>query len=230
MSTVMITGANRGIGLELVKRYAAAGDRVLACCRDPSSATSLRELSREHDVAIHGVHVSDADSVAALAEQINGQRIDLLINNAGTMGPAPDRQSALNMDFEAWAEAFAVNTMAPVRMMQAFMPNLRLSDAPKVVTITSQLGALSLDMTVAFAYSSSRAAVNKFMRLAAIELRPLGISVGLIHPGWARTDMGGPTAELSAEESAAGIYNVVANLSLKNSGTFWKWNGELHRW
>ena len=120
--------------------------------------------------------------------------------------------------------------MAPVRVMQALIDNLRAADAARVVTITSQMGALSLDMPVAYAYCTSKAAINKFMKLAALELAKEGISVCLIHPGWVQTDMGGPKADITPEESASGIVNVVDGLSVDNTGSFWKWNGETHDW
>jgi len=153
-----------------------------------------------------------------------------LINNAGTMGPESNRQSAVDMDFQGWAEAFNINSMGPVRMMQAFLPNLRLADSPKVMTVSSQMGALSLDMTAAHAYCASKAAINKFMRLASIDLKAEGIAIGLVHPGWVRTDMGGPKAQLSPEESAKGCIEVTDSLNIENTGGFWKWDGNTHDW
>ena len=228
MANVLITGANRGIGLELAKRYAARGDTVLACCRNPSEADALGEISGAIEVL--EVQVSDGASVAALAETLGGRPVDILINNAGTMGPAPERQSVQSMDFEGWAETFEVNTLAPVRVMQALMPNLKASSDPKLVTITSQMGALSLDMPVAYAYCSSKAALNKFMKMAALELGKEGINVCVIHPGWVQTDMGGPNADITPEESAAGIVRTIDGLGADNNGSFWTWNGEVHGW
>lgn len=228
MSNVLVTGANKGVGLELVKIYAARGDTVFACCRDAAAATDLAAV--DGDVRIQEVQVSDGDSVAGLAAALAGTPIDLLINNAGMFGPPHDQQNALAMDFDGWAETFAVNTMAPVRVMQALMDNLKAADAAKVVTITSQMGALSLDMPVAYAYCTSKAAVNKFMKMAALELGKEGISVCVIHPGWVQTDMGGPKADLTPQESAAGIVDTIDGLSMENTGSFWKWNGEVHGW
>ena len=231
MTTVLITGANRGIGLELVRRYAAAGNDVLACCREPATAKALNALAdKQKKVRVHGVHVAEAGSVAALKTEIGAKPIDILINNAGMQGPAPQRQSLAEMDFDGWAETFAVNSMAPLRVLQAFRANLAAAKSPKAVTITSQMGALSLDMTMAYAYCASKAAVNKVMRLASVELKKDGITVALIHPGWVKTDMGGPHAQLTAEESAAGIVEVIDGLSLAETGCFKKWNGETHAW
>jgi NAD(P)-dependent dehydrogenase (short-subunit alcohol dehydrogenase family) len=230
MATVLITGANRGIGLEMVRIYAGQGDRVIACCRDPEGADELNRLAGEGDVRVQKVSVGEADSVAAMAADLEGTVIDVVINNAGMGGPAYENQTVSNMDFEGWAETFNINTMAPVRVMQVLDDNLKLADNPKVVTITSQMGALDLDMTVAYAYCTSKAALNKFMRMAAIEKAKQGIAVCVIHPGWVRTDMGGQGADISAEESARGIIDVIGGLNADNTGSFWTWDGKTHAW
>jgi NAD(P)-dependent dehydrogenase (short-subunit alcohol dehydrogenase family) len=123
-----------------------------------------------------------------------------------------------------------INTLAPVRVMQALIPNLRASHNAKVMTVTSQLGAISLDMPMGYAYSASKAAINKYMKLAALELGKENIKVGLVHPGWVQTSMGGPDADITSQESAAGIINVIDNLTASNNGGFWNWNGEVHPW
>jgi NAD(P)-dependent dehydrogenase (short-subunit alcohol dehydrogenase family) len=228
MATVLITGASRGIGLELVKEYAARGDTVIACCRNPGSATALGEVSGKLEV--HALDVADPASVAALADELRARPIDILINNAGILGPDYPRQTAWEMDFDGWAEAFAVNTMGPVRVMHALIDNLRASKSPRLVTITSQMGALSLDMTMGFGYSATKAALNKFMKLAAIELGRDGINVCVIHPGWVKTDMGGPEADITPQESAHGIVATIEKLNASTNGSFWKWNGEPHDW
>jgi NAD(P)-dependent dehydrogenase (short-subunit alcohol dehydrogenase family) len=168
--------------------------------------------------------------VSALAEKLADSTIDILINNAGMGGPGFENQTLLAMDYDGWAETFAVNTMAPLRMLQAFLPNLKQSEAGKTATVTSQMGAMALDMTVAYAYCSSKAAVNKVMKLASVELVKDGISTCLLHPGWVQTDMGGPGADITAQESASGIINVIDGLNIENTGSFWKWNGEEHAW
>ncbi len=228
METVLITGTNKGVGLEMTKIYAARGDKVLACCRNPEAADDLKAV--EGDVTVLTVVVGDSDSVNSLAAELEGQSIDLLINNAGMAGPAFEQQSVVAMDFDGWAETHNVNTMGPVRMMQALLPNLKAAGDGKVVTITSQMGAMSLDMTAAYAYCASKAAVNKFMKLASIELGKKGISIALVHPGWVKTDMGGPHADITAEESATGVVNVIDGLNPETNGSFWKWNGEVHDW
>ena len=228
MNTILVTGTNKGVGLEITRLLSNRGDRVIACCRRPLEATALSKL--EGNIDIQEVSVGEDESVSQLASRLNGVAIDTIINNAGTMGPEAKRQSVLDMDFSGWADAFNINSMGPVRIMQALLPNLKMTESPKVMTVSSQMGALSLDMTLAHAYCSSKAALNKFMRLASIDLKPDGIAVGLVHPGWVRTDMGGPRAHLSPEESAAGCIEVTDTLSLDTTGGFWKWNGETHDW
>ena len=228
MATVLITGANKGVGLELCKRFAGRGDQVLACCRNPDGADDLRAIG--DNVEVLGVEVGDGASVAALAEQVGDRPIDILINNAGMAGPAPDQQSGANMDFDGWMETFNVNTMAPLRMLQTFRGNLQSGTDPKAVTITSQMGALDLNWPVMYAYCSSKAAVNKVMRMMSAELAGEGIAVSLIHPGHVKTDMGGPNAEITVEESGEGIMSVIDGTSMDNTGAFMKWNGEPHNW
>ena len=230
MTTVLITGANRGIGLALTRLYAERGDTVFACCREPSKAEQLRELAKSHAVKVLPLRVDDDQSVATLAKQLSDTTIDTLINNACVIGGPRERQTATTMDFAAWTEAFNINAMGPVRVMQALLPNLKRSKNPQVMNITSQLGALSLDANFSYGYCASKAALNKFMRMAAIELKQQGIAIGLIHPGWVQTDMGGVGATITPAASAAGIVQAIDRLTLDNAGQFWKWDGGVHEW
>jgi len=230
MSNVVITGSNRGIGLALAKLYAQRGDTVFACCRTPANAEELRALAKTHAVTVVPLDVGDDRSAAALAGVLADTSVDTLINNAGVSGGPAEQQTAMRMNFAAWTEALNVNALGPARVMQALLPALKRSLNPKVMNITSQLGAISLDMAFSLAYCASKAALNKFMRLAAIELKPQGIAIGLIHPGWVQTDMGGPSAHIAPADSAAGIAKVIDQLALRNSGGFWKWNGSRHEW
>ena len=227
MANVLITGANRGIGLELTKQYAQAGHHVHACCRNPDAADDLNALAGEN-VTVHALTPQDGDSVAALAKDIAS--IDILINNAGMAGPAPDQQSGFSMDFDGWLETFNVNTLAPLRVVQGFHDALKAGTDAKAITITSQMGALDLNWPVMYAYCSSKAAVNKVMRMLSVELAKENIAVGLIHPGHVQTDMGGPNAEITSEESASGIISVIDGINVENTGCFMKWNGEPHNW
>lgn len=227
---ILITGANRGIGLALTETYARRGDTVLACCRVPEQATRLQALSKSLAVSVLPLTVDSSDSVAALADKLATASVDVLINNAGIIGQPPERQTAWTMDFAMWQEIFSVNAIAPVRVMQALLPQLKRSGAPKVMNVTSDLGALSNDNPIFLGYSASKAALNKVMRLAALELKREGIAVGLVHPGWVQTDMGGSNAPIAPVASATGIVKVIDQLSLHNTGSFWQWDGSLHTW
>ncbi|MEM9624084.1 MAG: SDR family oxidoreductase [Pseudomonadota bacterium] len=229
MSNVLITGANRGIGLELAKHYAGQGDHVFATCRNPDDAEALNALAGEN-LTVLKLIPTDADSVSALVDAVSAQGVDVLINNAGTPGPAPEQQSALSMDYDGWLETFNVNTVAPLRVLQALHPVLKNGTNARAITITSQMGALDLNWPTMYAYCSSKAAVNKVMRMISLELAKDNIAVGLIHPGWVQTDMGGPQADITPVESATGIAQVVDGINLENTGCFMKWNGEPHNW
>jgi len=230
MSTILITGANRGIGLALTKVYAQRGDAVFACCREPTKAEELQSLAKTYSVTVMPLDVGDDRSVAELAQKLSSTAIDILINNAGVGGGPGHRQNATTMDFATWADAFNVNAIGPVRVMHALLPQLKRTGNPKIMNVTSQLGAISLDLRISYGYSATKAALNKYMRLAAIELKQQGIAIGLIHPGWVQTEMGGAGATITPQASAAGIVKVIDGLSLENAGGFWKWDGSAHGW
>jgi NAD(P)-dependent dehydrogenase (short-subunit alcohol dehydrogenase family) len=190
----------------------------------------LQSLAKQHSVRVLPLSVDSDASVAALSHRLAKETIDVLVNNAGVIGQPRESQTATTMDFAMWAEILNVNTMGPARVMQALLPQLKRSKQPKVMNVTSDLGALSHDDPIYLGYSASKSALNKFMRLAAIELKPQGIAIGLIHPGWVHTDMGGANAPVSPNESAAGIVKAVDQLTLNNSGGFWTWDGRRQEW
>jgi NAD(P)-dependent dehydrogenase (short-subunit alcohol dehydrogenase family) len=230
VETVLLTGANRGIGLEFARQYSEAGKRVLATCRNPENAGRLLEVQQLHQetLQIYPLDVTEEDSVRALVNSLANQPIDVLINNAGIRGGA--KQGLKDIDYRAWADTFAVNTMAPFRMTVALIPNLRLSVRPRVITLSSQMGSLQRKGSGSYIYRSSKAAVNKVMQLLAEDLHEHGIVVCPVHPGWVQTDMGGAAADLTAQESAAGLIRLIDGLTLSDSGRFFKWNGEEHPW
>ena len=141
-----------------------------------------------------------------------------------------DRQSIDDMDYSAWVEAFEVNTLAPFRLITAFRPNLQLSKHPRAITLSSQMGSLNRKSKGSHAYRSSKAAVNKVMQVLSMELEDDGIVVCPVHPGWVRTDLGGSAADISVEESAAGLIDLIGSLTMKQTGRFWTWEGEEHPW
>jgi NAD(P)-dependent dehydrogenase (short-subunit alcohol dehydrogenase family) len=152
----------------------------------------------------------------------------VLINNAGVMGP--DDQDVAAMDYAAWMDTLAVNVLGPFRLTTALLPNLMKSANPRVVTLTSIMGSLSRDSSGYYAYRSSKAAANKVMRLLAHDLADDRIVVCPVHPGWVKTEMGGPSAELTAEESAHGLLRLIDGLTPAHSGRFFQWDGAELPW
>lgn len=231
MPNVLVTGANRGIGLEFARQYAADGCRVHACCRHPAKAAELKRLAEESGgrVSIHALDVTDRAAIGALARGLKMESLDLLINNAGTYGP--DGQSLPKMDYAGWAETFAVNTMAPLKMTQSFLPHLRKGENPRVIVISSIMGSIADNSSGGiYAYRSSKAAVNMVVRSLAEDLRGKGVIVATFHPGWVRTRMGGQGAPLSPERSVAGMRRVIAGLAKTDSGKFLDYQGRSLDW
>jgi len=227
MATIAITGAARGIGLELTRQYAAAGDQVLAFCRSPQKADALNRLAAETGkVRVIGMDVADDASVKRAAAEAGDASVDVLLNVAGISGPSrPELEAS---DWAMWQESFNVMTMGPLRVLQAFLP--RMQAGAKVINITSQIAASTWPTGGFYAYGAAKAGLNRMMRSVAIDLRDRGIIVGLVHPGWVQTDMGGPNAEITSQESAEGIRKVTQAWTLDRSGDFLKWNGETHPW
>jgi NAD(P)-dependent dehydrogenase (short-subunit alcohol dehydrogenase family) len=222
--TVLITGANRGLGLEFARQYAADGWNVIATARNPERADELNALS----VEIATLDVADPVSVEALARSLEGRPIDLLINNAGIF---PRVRGIEEIDFDDYGRTLVVNTVGPVRVTRALLPNLRASKMKTVVNITSRLGSIALNDTgVFYGYRESKAALNMFTRTLANELKPEGFTCLTIHPGWVQTDMGGENATLTPAESISGIRAVIAERGPEDSGTYWSYSGERVPW
>ena len=229
MATVMIVGATRGRGLELVRQYAVQGDNVIACARDTSAASLLEELASSHsNVTIEQLDVAQSESVNAAAERIGDVAIDTVIVVAGVVGGM--RQSIDDLDLEAWHEAFSANTIGPIMVARAFKPNLVASGAGNLMILSSQLGASTWPFGGMYIYSTTKAAVGKAAKILSIDWKEDPIIVSVMHPGYVQTDMGGPNAEITPEESASGIRSVIGNLSAEDSGNFYKWNGDIHPW
>jgi NAD(P)-dependent dehydrogenase (short-subunit alcohol dehydrogenase family) len=228
MANVAITGAGRGIGLELVKQYADTGDRVYALCRSPDKAEALNALAAASGgkVSVHKMDVSDDASVKAAAADTGDGAIDILLNVAGVVGG--EKQGLEDQAWDDWQDAFNVMIIGPLRVMQAFLP--RFGDRAKVINITSQLAASTWPYGGYYAYGAAKAGLNRMMRSVALDVRDRGIVIGLVHPGWVQTDMGGAAAEITPAESASGIRKLTAEWTLDQSGDFKKWNGETHAW
>lgn len=229
METILITGANRGIGLALVSRYLEAGHHVVATCRLPTEATDLQALQKDNAaLEVLPLETTSEQQTQQLASSLAGRRIDVLINNAGVMGG--DRQSLKNMDYAAWLDAFSVNTLAPFRLSVALLDNLLAAERPRIITVSSQMGALARQSKGALIYRSSKAAVNKTMQVLALELEAQGVIVCPVHPGWVQTDMGGAQADLTAAQSAEGLFQLITQLDQSKSGRFWCYDGSEHPW
>ncbi|PSW14731.1 SDR family oxidoreductase [Photobacterium sanctipauli] len=229
MSTVVVTGANRGIGLALVKEFIKLGWHIIATCRDPENATVLNQLALDNSrLCIYPLEVTDEHSVAAFCSALEGKTIDVLVNNAGIFGG--DEQSVDNMDYQAWLSVFEVNTLAPFRISTLLKPNLLLASNPRVISISSCMASLSGESVGSYAYRSSKTALNKVMQVLANEYRQEGIIVCPIDPGWVRTDMGGENADISVEESASGLVSLIENLKPEHSGRFFTWNSKEVPW
>ena len=222
--TVLITGANRGLGLEFARQYAADGWHVIGTARNPQRADELKALS----VEVATLDVADPESIDALASSLEGRPIDLLINNAGIF---PRVSSIEEIDFDDYSRTLAVNTVGPVRVTRALLPNLRASDMKTVVNITSRLGSIALtDNGVFYGYRESKAALNMFTRTLANELKPDGFTCLTVHPGWVQTDMGGENANLTPAESISGMRAVIAERGPEDTGTYWSYSGEEVPW
>jgi NAD(P)-dependent dehydrogenase (short-subunit alcohol dehydrogenase family) len=199
--------------------------------RNPQSASELRRLADASDdkLQILALDVIDPVSVQAAAAKLDRQAIDLLLNNAGIGGPRG--QSVGNIDYEAWAKVLDVNTMGPLRVSEAFVDHVAQSERKLIVTITSGMGSLADNTSGgAYAYRSSKAAVNMVMRSLAIDLAPRGIACVVINPGWVLTDMGGPHATLTTAESVKKLRRLIETLGPGQSGKFFNYDGREYAW
>jgi NAD(P)-dependent dehydrogenase (short-subunit alcohol dehydrogenase family) len=228
MAVVLITGANRGIGLALVKAYAGRRDKVFAAIRATSDRDALDAfaVTAPKWVEVIEMDVSDPAEIGRVRRRLEAEPIDVLVNNAGIGGP--DKQSATDMDFDGLEEALRVNTMAPLRVALAFLPNVKAAKG-KIITLSSQMGATGASSDN-LAYRVSKQAVNRLMRGLATELKPQGIPVLIVHPGWVKTDMGGESAQLAPEESAANLLKLIDKLDITSTGRFLAWNGKELAW
>jgi NAD(P)-dependent dehydrogenase (short-subunit alcohol dehydrogenase family) len=231
MTTILVTGTNRGIGLEFVRQYAADGAEVLACCRKPDAAAELRSIADQAGgrVRIMALDVADPDSIRRLKSALGDTPIDILINNAGVGGPEP--QTANAIDYVQWIATFQVNSMAPLVIAQALRENLLAGREKKLLTITSGLGSLEDNHGGGwYGYRASKAAVNSAMRGLAYDWAKDGIIVGIMSPGWVRTDMGGKGASQSPEESVGHMRRRIARLDAATSGQFLRHTGGTFPW
>ena len=228
MPTMLITGANRGIGLEMTRQYAADGWAVIATCRNPVGVGELATL--DGDIQVHGLDVTDHRQVEKLAADLNGTKIDLLFNNAGVYN---DRNySHKGIDYADWEQSFRVNTIAPLKMAEAFLPHVAASDGKMIATVSSVLASIeeSAPNSASYAYRTSKSAVNMVMNVFAQEVSDQGVSVILLHPGWVQTDMGGEAAAIDAKTSVTGIRKVLGGAGMDDSGRLFAYDGREIPW
>ncbi|MCB1739175.1 MAG: SDR family NAD(P)-dependent oxidoreductase [Gammaproteobacteria bacterium] len=218
--SVLVVGASRGIGLALVERFAAAGWQVHATLRDPGTPGALARL--DGDITLHGLDVRDDGQIERLRAAFEHRSLDVLIHNAGIMSKGRrsyDRETVM-----------AVNARAPMRVAEALLDAVARARNGRIVLVSSQLGARQGRSGSLGDYGDSKAALNDALRAAAPAWAERGVTGVVVHPGWVRTDMGGPSASISAAESAAGIYALVGSLSASHSGGFYTWDGRTHPW
>ena len=236
MTTVLVTGANRGLGLEFVRQYLAEACSVIGVCRDPAAAEALRSLDEIHQaLEVFEADMSDPSSIDALAGELGDRPIDILINNAGVFGPkrradGDNRQTFGWIDYGIWLDVLRVNTLAPVKMAEALFDNVKNSSQKKIVTISSQLGSIAEGDAGLYAYRTSKAAINMGMATVSREAEAKDVIVVVLNPGWVKTDMGGDAATLSTEESIGSLRMRIAALSIEDSGTFIDHDGRQIPW
>ena len=228
---VLITGTNRGLGQEFARQYATAGWQVFACCRNPHKADALQRLKLKHGemLSIHALDVADFARIDQLAKQLSGNAIDVLINNAGVYQYGGE--SFGSIDYAAWLDSFRINTMAPLKMAEAFTQHIANSEQKKIINITSKLGSIDDNRSGHhYLYRSSKAALNMITKSLAIDLEPHGISTIVLHPGLVQTDMGGYGAPTTVEQSISGMREVIARIGSKDSGKFYDFRGQEIPW
>lgn len=223
--TVLITGANRGLGLEFAKQYQALGYHVIATARRPNQAHNLSKL----DVQVEALDVTSSSSMQALVAKLNNRPIDLLINNAGIIG---DRKNATftEMDIDTLSKTFDVNSVGPARVTIALLPNLINGHQKKIINITSRLGSIENNTGGYVAYRASKAALNQLTKSMSIDFAAKGFICVAMHPGWVKTDMGGPYATLHPEQSIQTMIKTINGLQHSDNGRYIDLNGKSLPW
>lgn len=231
MSTLLITGANRGLGLEFCRQYAEQGDHIVAVCRCPEQADALQALAdRFGNIEIKALDVADFSQIDSLANSLADRSIDVLINNAGIYGDCSETGFG-HLDYEDWIKTLTVNTLAPMKMAEAFMPNLMLGQRKLIVSVSSLMGSLADNSSGgSILYRSSKAALNAAMKSLSIDLQPKNIGVLIMHPGWVKTDMGGPNALIDVHESVMGMRRCIDRFDMADTGSFIRYDGRSLPW
>ena len=229
---VLITGSNRGIGLGLVRAYISKGAHVIATCRTPENVKELESLRRSHGdrLKILQLDVTKKKQLVSLDEELGDRKIDILYLNAGVTGgrkavPFGDLKS------QEWSEVLLVNSIAPILVAQRMLPRIKRSGSKTIAILTSQMGSIGNNTSGgSYIYRSSKAALNAGAKSMALDLKGVGVKVILLHPGWVRTDMGRPDAEITVEQSVAGMVTLIERLGIDESGSFFNYRGEMLPW
>jgi NAD(P)-dependent dehydrogenase (short-subunit alcohol dehydrogenase family) len=232
MNRILITGANRGLGLELTRLCTARGDRVFAGCRSPEHDTALKDLSARYPAQINilPLEITDTVSLDQCLRQVRSEvdGLDTLLNNAAINA---EGETLKTFDAEKAAQQWMVNAVGQVLVAQRFLDLLKAGTNPKIINVTSEAGSIStMKHFRGYYYFGSKAAMNMFSRSMAWDPDTAGIITVALHPGWVRTDMGGSNADLSVTESAEGILKVIANLTPDDNGKFYTWDGKEYPW
>ncbi|MBM88700.1 MAG: short-chain dehydrogenase [Gammaproteobacteria bacterium] len=230
MATVLVIGANRGIGLEFTKQYLSRGDQVIATYRNGSVADELNHLSATNaKLNLFTLDVSSKESLSTFPSKLNEMPIDLFINNAGVYGP---RDSVFgNVDEDNWLSVLRINSIAPLLLTQLIIENLRKGEVKKLIYVTSKMGSIDDNKGGgAYVYRSSKAALNAIVKSVAVDLSSEGFTTAVLHPGWVQTDMGGPNALINVQTSVSGMVSVIEKLSSEDSGSFLNYDGSVIPW
>ncbi len=228
--TIVIVGANRGIGLEFCKQYLASGEKVYGCCRSPESAEELLALKQSHGekLEIVPLDVTNKALVNNLRFVIE-ESVDLLIHNAGIYGPRDVEYSLVNED--EWMDVLKVNSIAPLMVIQSLIDKIDQGGDKKIILLSSQMASIEDNQKGgSYIYRSSKAALNAIGKSLAIDLKAQGITLGMLHPGWVQTDMGGPRASIDVNTSVSGMRKVISEISLEGSGNFLNFDGKPIPW
>ncbi len=224
MTTIMITGASRGLGLEFARQFYSEECRVIATCRNPKKANELNSIG---DIDVHSLDVTDDKSVANLADKLRGENIDILINNAGVIG---QRDGFGRLNYDIWAETMDTNVFGPMRVAEAFRDNVMNSEKKQMIFITSRMGSITEAVPNAYVYRSSKAALNMAVKCLSVELEQQGLIAVLFHPGHVQTDMGGQAAPVTPQKSIEGMKNQIVALTHDDNGRFLSYDGHQIPW
>ena len=231
MKKILVTGANRGLGLGLVKKFLENDEKVICTTRNLSKSKELISCKEKYNdnLEICELDLLDKESPNILSNFLGDKPIDLFINNAGVIGHSAQHFKSVSLNH--WLDVLKVNLIAPLLITQSIIKNIEKSSERKIYFISSKVGSIEDNKSGGmYIYRSSKTALNQVVKSLSIDLKPLGISVISLHPGWVRTEMGGPNALISVEESVNGMVDVISNTSIINSGQFINYDGTRLPW